>query len=180
LEHCGKSGSRFDPEKARWFNAQYLKTKDNSELADLYQPILENYGVKADKTMVEKVCGLIKERATFVSDFWSLSDYFFVAPESFEDKAVNKFWKGENPNRLQQLRDVIATIEDFRAEVLEHTIHSWIEQNQYPMGQIMNTFRLAIVGRSMGPSMMEIAELIGRDQTIQRINSALDKLGNPA
>ena len=180
LEHCGKSGSRFDPEKARWFNGQYLKTKSDAELAQLYAPILEQHGVVAEMNKVEKVCGLIKERATFVSDFWGLSDYFFVAPAEFEEKAVAKFWKGENPNRLKALREVIASVEEFRAETLEHAIHSWIEQNELPMGQVMNTFRLAVVGRSMGPSMMEIAEFIGREETILRIDSALDKLGNPA
>ena len=180
LEHCGKSGSRFDPEKARWFNGQYLKTKSDAELAQLYAPILEEKGVVAEMGKIEKVCGLIKERATFVSDFWNLSDYFFVAPAEFEEKAVAKFWKGENPNRLKALREVIAGVEEFRAETLEHAIHSWIEQNELPMGQVMNTFRLAVVGRSMGPSMMEIAEFIGREETIQRIDSALDKLGNPA
>ena len=87
---------------------------------------------------------------------------------------------GENPNRLKALREVIASVEEFRAETLEHAIHGWIEQNELPMGQVMNTFRLAVVGRSMGPSMMEIAEFIGREETIQRIDSALDKLGNPA
>mgnify|MGYP005757652095 CR=1 FL=1 len=173
LEHVGKSGSRFDPEKAKWFNAQYLRMKSDEELATLYRPVLEAKGIEASDEKVAKVCGLIKERAAFVSDFWPISAYFFATPEAYEEKAVAKFWKGDNPARLAELRDVIAGIGDFTKEAIDKTVHDWIAEKGYPMGQVMNTFRLAVVGASMGPGMADICEVIGKDETLRR----LDRIG---
>ncbi len=177
LEKVGKSGSRFDPEKAKWFNSQYLRMKPDEELAELYMPVLEGHGINTDKAVVTRVVGLIKERATFVSDFWGLSSYMFTAPTEYEAKAKDKFWKGENPARVAELRGILAGVADFSKENTEHVVHEWMVAKEYPMGQVMNSFRLAIVGQSMGPSMFEICEIIGKDETLARLDKALAVLG---
>ncbi|MCC8088520.1 MAG: glutamate--tRNA ligase [Rikenellaceae bacterium] len=176
LEKVGKSGSRFDPGKSKWFNAQYLKVKSDDELSELFHPVLASKGIYADKAKVEKICGMIKERATFVSDFWGLSSFFFIAPEIYDPKAVAKFWKGDNPQRLSELKELIAKSENFTSGELEKTVHDWITEKQYPMGQIMNSFRLCIVGESKGPNMFDICEIIGKEETVSRLNKALKTL----
>lgn len=176
LEKVGKSGSRFDPEKAKWFNAQYLKAKSNEELGALFLPILQDKGVEACIFMASKIAALIKERATFVSDFWDLSSFLFIAPESYDQKVVDKFWKGDIPTRIAQLREVLAEIGDFSSANIDKCVHEWIADHGYPMGQIMNSFRLAIVGQSKGPSMFDICEIIGQDETLKRLDTAVAKL----
>lgn len=176
LEHVGKSGSKFNPEKARWFNQQYLKAKSDEELAALYAPVLKEKGVEASSEQVARVCGLIKERAAFVSDFWDLSAYFFVAPREYEEKAVRKFWKGGNPACMARLREFLAGTDDFSKEGLEGNLHDWIAGQGLPMGQVMNSLRLAVVGASQGPGMADILSVIGRDETLSRLDRALREI----
>ncbi len=177
LERVGKSGARFDPEKARWFNATYLKTKTDEQLGELLLPILRSHGVDACIFLATKVARLVRERATFVADMWDLSSFIFNAPTEYEQKAVEKFWKGENPARLAALRGVLEGVGDFTAANIDTAIHSWIESNALPMGQVMNTFRLAVVGESKGPGMADICEMIGKEGTLERLSAALNKLG---
>lgn len=177
LDRVGKSGSRFDPEKAKWFNAQYLRAKSDEELAEMYLPIAQEHGAKCCIFMAAKIVGLIKDRATFVSDLWDLSSFLFEAPQDYDAKAVAKFWKGENPARMVELVELLEGIGDFSKENTEKTVHDWIESKGYPMGQVMNTFRLSIVGVSKGPSMFDICEIIGKDETIRRLRAAIEKLG---
>ncbi len=179
IEHVGKSGSRFNPEKARWFNAQHLKRKSDRELAELFLPELQKRGVEAPLDKVERICGLIKDRATFVSDFWDLSSYFFAAPQEYEEKAVRKFWKGENPARVAHIAELLECTEPFDVRRAEQTVHDWIVSESLPMGQVMNSLRLAVVGRSMGPGMFDIIELIGREETLRRIRHALTVIKIP-
>ena len=176
LEKVGKSGSRFDPEKAKWFNAQYLRAKPDEELGALFLPILREKGVKCCIFMASRVAGLIKERATFVSDFWDLSSFLFEAPESYDRKAVDKYWKGDNPAYVAELMGVLEGIGDFAKENIEKSVHDWIETRGYPMGQVMNSFRLAIVGASKGPGMADICEIIGKDETLRRLRVAQETL----
>ena len=173
LGRVSKSGARFDPEKAKWFNGQYLKCKNDKELAALYQLELSKKDVKISSEKLEKIVGLIKERATFISDFWDLSSYFFTAPEDYDEKAVRKFWKGENPARVDRLRNVLNGLVDFTQERIEPMVHDWIVTYEYPMGQVMNCLRLAIVGSSQGPNLFEICELLGKEETLRRIDRAL-------
>lgn len=173
LEKVGKSGARFDPEKAKWFNTQYMHKRSNEELGELFLPILQEHGVKSCIFLATKVAALIKERATFVSDFWDLSSFLFIAPESYDQKVADKFWKGDNPARIAQLREVLESIGDFTAENTEKIVHEWITSKEYPMGQIMNSLRLAIVGASKGPGMFDICALIGKDETLRRIDRAI-------
>ncbi len=179
LDRVSKSGARFQPEKARWFNQQYMHTKSNAELTNEFIPILLEKGIAWERDKIERVVGLVKERATFVNDLWELSSYFFVAPIVYDEKAVAKFWKGgggENPKRIAALRDMLAGEVDFSAAHLEELIHSEIERREWPMGQVMNSLRLALVGASMGPGLAEICELIGKPETIFRIDNALGRL----
>lgn len=177
IEHVGKSGARFNPEKARWFNAQHLKLKSDSYLSDLYIPVLKEKGIEnIDPRKVEKVCSLIKERATFISDFWDLSSFFFEAPTSFDAKVSQKFWKGENPNYVNHVGDILIELEDISSKNAEDVVHSWIKSNGLPMGQVMNSLRLALVGESKGPGIFDIVEVIGKSETIKRINYAIDNI----
>lgn len=178
IEKVGKSGSRFDHEKAKWFNAQYLRAKSDVELAGYFMPVLAERGVNGvDLQTVARVCGLIKERATFVSDFWDLGSFYFLAPTEYDAQVVAKFWKGENPALLAALREVIAGVPSVEAAVLEPLVKGWIGERGLPMGQVMNTFRLAVVGRSAGASMFDIVEVIGREETLSRIDRAVEVLG---
>ena len=176
LDRVSKSGARFDPEKAKWFNAHYMKEKSDSELARLYQPILHEHGIDCPEERVAKIVALVKDRATFVSDFWALSSYFFAAPDAYDEKAVKKFWKGENPERIGRLRGVLNGVVDFKAERIEPLVHDWIVTNEYPMGQVMNGFRLALVGASMGPSLFAICELLGKEETLRRLEAATERI----
>lgn len=176
LERVGKSGSRFDPEKAKWFNAHYLRMKPDGELGELYFEQLKKQGVKTTLEMATGAAGLIKDRATFVSDFWELSSFLFTAPESYDEKAAAKLWKGENPARVRELREVLAAAGDWSKESLHDTVHDWIVSKEYPMGQIMNCLRLSVVGASKGPDMFDILVFIGRDETLSRLDAALKAL----
>jgi glutamyl-tRNA synthetase len=177
LDRVSKSGARFQPEKARWFNHEYMLRKSDAELASEFLPILLDKGIAWERASLERIVGLVKERATFVSDLWDLSSYFFLAPVRYDEKAVAKFWKGENPARIATLREVLAGVVDFSSGALEKLIHGWIETNGYQIGQIMNSLRLVIVGASKWPGLAEICHIIGKPETLARIDHALDKLG---
>ena len=178
LERVSKSGARFDPEKARWFNAQYLHHKSDAELAALFLPVLAAHGHRdIPVAKVERIMGLIKERATFIGDLWPLAAYFFEAPQEYDPKAVAKFWKDDNPEHLQNLRRQLEVVEDFTAPNLEAKAHAWIEEQGLPMGKVMNTLRLALVGSSTGANLFDIAELIGREEFLRRIERAHEILG---
>ncbi len=176
LDRVSKSGARFDPEKAKWFNAQYLHKKDNAELAVPFLETLAARGITSCPLLAAKVVGLVKERATFAGDLWDLTSYFFMAPERYDQKTAEKFWKGENPARMAQLAGVMEGISDFSRENIDNTLHEWITSSGYPMGQIMNCLRLAMVGESKGPSVADICEVVGRDETVRRIRACLKAL----
>ena len=173
FDRVGKSGARFQPDKARWFNAQYMHRRDNGELARLFQPIMKEKGVEVPLDRVEYIVGLVKDRAVFVSDLWDLSSYFFVAPTEYDAKSVRKYWKDEVPARLAELRDALAGVEEFSVEATDRFVHEWNESKGYVIGQTMNSLRLAVVGACKGPSMFEILYVVGRDETVRRIDAAL-------
>ena len=176
LERVSKSGARFQPDKAKWFNAQYMHHKSDEELAELFQPILRENGVETTDCLAGKAAGIMKERATFISDLWDLTSYFFVAPTAYEEKQTKKYWKGENPARLKELREVLASIEDFSKENTEAVVGAWIAEKEYGMGQIMNTLRLALVGAGKGPGMYDVTAFIGKDECLKRIDYILENL----
>ncbi len=177
IDRVVKSGARFNPEKAKWFNQEYLRMKSDRELANEYDTILRNKGIVANIDFIEAVCSIIKERAHFVSDFWELSDYFFIAPASYDKQVVEKFWKGDIKTSIDQIKLLIEDISIFEKGVIEEDIHNFIKDNNLPMGKIMNCLRLALVGTSKGPGVIDIISLIGKDETIRRIDQAIERIG---
>lgn len=175
LSRVSKSGAKFDPEKNKWFNHQYLIKQSDETLAKMYLPILEEKGVKTDLGYVTKVVSLIKERADFVTDFWDLSDFFFVAPTEYDEKA-KKNWKEETPSLMKNLISVLENIEDFSAQNTETIVKEWLTTNEIGMGKVMQPFRMSLVGAMKGPDLFQIVELIGKDQTIKRLQNTIEKL----
>jgi glutamyl-tRNA synthetase len=176
IERVNKSGARFDPEKAKWFNQQYLKTKTDAELASDYQVILKSKGIQANNAFIEKVVSQIKERAVFVSDFWEQSSFYFAAPESYDEKTAQKFWKEDSPKLVNDCLEILKKVEPFTSHGQEEAIKKYIEKNELGFGKIMNPLRLAIVGAGKGPHLFDITEMIGREETVKRIETALHKL----
>jgi glutamyl-tRNA synthetase len=169
LDRVNKSGARFDPEKIKWFNHHYLQTKSSHELAKLFNPT-------NDKAYAEKVISLIKERATFVSDFWELGSFFFEPPKEYDVKAAGKQWKENTSELMQELISVLEKINDFSTENTETTVKQWITNKNLSFGQIMPPLRLALVGEMKGPHVFDIISLIGKKETISRIQKAAKDL----
>jgi len=176
IDRVGKSGSKFDPEKAKWFNHQYLIAKSDDELAGLYLQILENKGIKPDYNFVKTICGLIKERASFVEDFWDQSFFFFQAPDSYDSKIVKKKWKENTPQILIEIINRFENIDTFIAENIENSIKDYLFEKNFGMGQVMNVIRLSLVGSNKGPDLFTIIELIGKKEVVKRVNSAINRI----
>lgn len=176
LERVTKSGSKFDPKKAEWFNHQYMVKKANAELVQLYLPVLKEKGIEADAATVERVVGMIKERANFVKEFWDQSFFFFQAPDSYDEKVVKKRWKNEVPQQIAAVKDIIANVVEFTGENAKAAVSAHIEKNEWGFGAIMNALRLCVVGAGMGPDLFEIIEIIGQQETVSRIDKALQVL----
>ena len=176
LDRVSKSGAKFSPDKTKWFNQQYMQTKSNVGLTNLYIPILEEKGVLTDKKKVEKVVSLIKERATFVSDFWDLSNFFFEAPDSYDEKASRKSWKEGTTELMQELSEVIEKIEDFTSSTIENQVKNWITDKEIGFGKVMQPLRLGLVGAMKGPHLYDIIEFIGKKETLNRIQTSIEKL----
>ncbi len=175
-----KSGARFDPEKTKWYNQQWLQRKSDGELADLFNSFLDDKEIPRDArndSFVENVVSLIKERASFVQDFWELGDYFFVAPTKYAEKAVKKQWKEDTPQIIKQVEELIGNIDDFSSENIEKTIKDWIANQELSFGKVMPPLRLVIVGDMKGPHLFDIMALLGKEKCLQRIENALVNLG---
>jgi glutamyl-tRNA synthetase len=173
LDRVVKSGARFNPDKAKWFNQQYLRQKSNEALARLYRPELEKRGIVYQENYVAKVCGFIKERVNFVHEFWEQSSYFFEAPKNYEEKAMQKHWKTETPAIMQQLCQLLEEADGFSPEITEPLVHRWIADSALNTGAVMNAFRLCVVGASKGPGMFEIIAMLGKEETLRRIKALL-------
>lgn len=176
LDRVSKSGARFQPDKAKWFNAQYMHRKSDAELAALFQPILREHGVEVSDEIAGRAAGIMKERATFITDLWDLTSYFFIAPHEYDEKQVKKYWKGDNPAHLAEVREVLASIDDFSLENTERVVNAWIAEKGYGMGQVMNTLRLALVGAGKGPGMYDVTSFLGKEETLRRIDYLLANL----
>ncbi|TXD52765.1 MULTISPECIES: glutamate--tRNA ligase [unclassified Polaribacter] len=175
LNRVSKSGAKFSPDKASWFQQQYMQTKDDALLTDLYIPILLEKGIDKEKEYVLKVVSSIKERAIFVADFWELSSYFFEAPKEYDAKASKKNWKEDTATLMQELTAIIANVSNFTSENTEKEIKEWITAKEIGFGKIMQPLRLSLVGKLAGPHLFDIIAMIGKDDTIQRINNAIEK-----
>jgi len=173
LERVGKSGSRFDPEKAKWFNHQYLIKKEDKILCELFQPILKAKGFQVTDDFATKIIGLIKERAIFVNDFWDQSFFFFEQPVSYDPQMIKKHWKENTSDVLSLLFDRISEEEEFSTHSLDKLIKSFVEERQIGVGLIMAPIRLALVGSAIGPGVTVIMELLGKNEVLDRINRAI-------
>ena len=176
LERVSKAGARFQPDKAKWFNAQYMHSLTAEELAPLMQPILKAHGIEVSDEVAGKAADIMKERMTLVTDMWDLTSFFFVAPTEYEEKLAKKQWKGENPAMLAELRGVLESIDDFSKENTEVVVRAWIEAKGFALGQVMNTLRLALVGAGKGPGMFDVTEFIGKEECLKRIDTILATL----
>ena len=175
LNRVHKSGAKFDPEKNKWFNHQYLIKQNNEDLAKSFSPILEEKGFSPSLELTTKIVSLIKERAHFVSEFWDLTDFFFQAPTSYDEKA-SKNWKEETPTLMQELISVLENIEDFTSANIETIVKDWLTKNEIGIGKVMQPFRLSLVGALKGPHLFDIDEIIGKEETISRIQKAISTL----
>ena len=180
LEKCSKSGAKFDYEKGKWFNHQYLQLKDNMELAKQFRPTIQAKGFDMDEAQLAQIVGAVKSRVTFANELWDQTSFYFVAPTQYDEKAVQKRWKSETKNELGALVNYLKTIsdDDFSSvELSEKLVISWIETSGYNMGNVMNPFRLSLVGEMKGPHIFDITAVLGKAETIRRIQTAIEKLG---
>jgi len=175
LGRVHKAGAKFDPEKNKWFNHHYLVQQSDASLALPFDGILKEKGINKDIAYVEKVVGLVKERATFVTDLYDLSDFFFVAPAAYDEKAA-KNWKEDTGSIMQELISVVENIGDFTSVNIETIVKDWMTKNEIGMGKVMQPFRLSLVGALKGPHLFDIIEMIGKEETVQRIQKAISTL----
>lgn len=182
FSHCSKSGARFAFEKGRWFNHEYLMNTPGEKLAEMFAPYMQQNGVNPAEFRTDytaRALELVKGRAELLPDLWTQADFFFKAPESYAEKDVRKRWKEDTPQIMEQLIGVLESLEDFSSAAAEPVVLGWITDNGYHMGNVMNAFRLAVVGRCTGPHMFDITELIGRPETIRRLRRAIDSIKLP-
>ncbi len=179
LDRVSKAGARFQPEKARWFNAQWISRLTAEELAPLVQPYLRAEGLDVSDELAGRAAFIMRERATLLPDFWELINYFFVAPTEYDAKQTKKYWKGDNPRIIAEVRDILAAIDDFSLENTEAIVGAWIAEKGYGMGQVMNTLRLALVGAGKGPGMYDVTSFLGREECVERIDRLIERLPVP-
>jgi glutamyl-tRNA synthetase len=174
LKRIHKSGAKFDPEKNKWFNHQYLQKQTDESLAEAFKVILEEKGISTSLD-ITRIVTSIKERANFITEFWDLADYFFVAPTSYDEKAA-KNWKEETPELMKQVVEQLQNIEDFTSTNIETLLKDWMTTNEIGMGKVMQPLRLSLVGALKGPHLFDIIELIGKEETSSRIEKAIATL----
>jgi glutamyl-tRNA synthetase len=174
LDRVVKSGSRFDPDKARWFNKHYFQGKSEKELAVLFKPILEEKGITEADGRTEKVIAEIKERCEFVSDLWEHGSYFFIAPDSYDDKTIKKHWKVDTPGKLTAIADMLSELNEWDADTIRQKFSDFINSKQWSFGKVMSPLRLCLVGANRGPDIFRIFELLDQGETIRRIRKGVE------
>jgi len=172
LAHVVKSGARFDPAKAKWFNRHYLQQKTPAELAGLFFPFLNEKGISTDLDHLEQIVGMIQDRCEFVKDLWEQGHYFFLAPESYDEKIIQKKWKPDTNEKLQSIAELFETITEWNAEAIKESFSTFMTEKEWGFGVVMVPIRLALVGSSSGPDLFAIFEMIGKEETIGRIRKA--------
>lgn len=176
IERVSKSGAKFDVEKAHWYNHQYLSKKTAEELAQFLIPILVEKEIDVCTDYVEQVCGLIHDRAVLIPDLWNQSHFFFLNPESYDEKVVAKIWKAETPALLSEYATILEATEPFTKDAIEENTKAYVQQKGIGMGQLMNPLRLTVVGTNAGPGMMDMMEVIGKEYVIRRIKAGIEKI----
>lgn len=178
ITHCNKSGARFDYKKAKWFNHEYILRKSDKEITQLFLPYLKEHGIEATLDKVTTVVGLMKDRVDFVKELWGVCKFFFVAPTEYDAKTVKKRWKEYSADQMTELLNLLKGLSDFSLKNQEDTVMKWIEEKGYKTGDIMNAFRLTLVGEGKGPHMFDISSVLGKEETIRRMQRAIDILGH--
>ena len=178
LEHCSRSGAKFDFMKARWFNHEYILRTHSSELAPAFDEILKANGINETPERVAEVVEMMKGRVNFVKELWPLCKFFFVAPEEYDAKTVKKRWKQNSPEVMGELRDLLASLDDFSIENQDKHVMDWIAAKGYGTGNVLNAFRLTIVGEGIGPHVFDISAFLGKEETLRRMDRAIRVLGH--
>ena len=176
ITKCSKSGTKFDYKKGIWFNHEYILRKSDDEIARLFAPIVANNGVETTLDRVRQVVHMMKDRVDFVKELWPLCSFFFIAPTSYDEKTVRKRWKEYSAKQMTELAQVLADIDDFSLENQEKVVMKWVEDKGYKLGDVMNAFRLALVGIGKGPGMFDISAFLGKDETLARLHKAIETL----
>ena len=179
FEHCSKSGAKFDYKKGAWFNHEYLLREDDATLAQLFKPVLEANGVKPEEfgdDFITRTVALVKGRVSFVSELWDQGKFFYVAPTTYAEKDIKKRWSAEMPAIMEELIGVLEGIADFTSKPSEDIVLAWIAEKGYHLGNVMNAFRLTVVGECKGPHMFDVTELIGKEETIDRIRRGIAEI----
>ncbi len=179
IEHISKSGAKFNVEKAKWFNHEYLQKCSDERIAEMFLPQLKEHGIDAPMDYVVKVCGMMKERISFPSELWDQTHYFFVAPTEYDPKAVAKRWKPGMTSHMAKVIEILNTVPFEYDAIHQALLEDYIKGNELNMGQIMNSLRLAVVGTTVGPDMLTLVMTIGKEETIARVQRAIDTLGEP-
>lgn len=177
ITKCQKAGARFDFQKAVWFNHEYMLSKSSKEIAQLFAPIVAGNGVDESLERVTQVVEMMKDRVNFVKELWPLCSFFFLPPIAYDEKTVRKRWKPDSAKVMGELADVLASIDDFSIEGQEPVVMQWVEQQGYKLGDVMNAFRLALVGEGKGPGMFDISAFLGKQETLDRLHKAIETLG---
>ena len=177
ITKCSKSGAKFDYQKGIWFNHEYILRKSDEEIARLFAPIVANNGVEETFERVQLVVSMMKDRVSFVKELWPLCSFFFIAPTEYDEKTVKKRWKENSTQQMTELCEVLENIDDFSIEGQEAIVEKWIADKGYKMGDIMNAFRVALVGIGKGPGMFDISAFLGKEETIHRLKKAIQVLG---
>ena len=178
FEHCSKKGAKFDFEKGKWFNHEYLMNMADDELAQVFKPVLAQHVDPAQFSdeYIAQAVGLVKSRVNFVHELWDQARFFFVRPEEYAEKDIRKRWKPETPDIMRALIEVLRGIDDFTSQNSEEIVLGWIKEHEYHMGNVMNAFRLTVVGECKGPHMFDISQLLGKDETIARIEAGIENI----
>jgi glutamyl-tRNA synthetase len=176
FERVNKSGAKFDPEKTKWFNQQYLRKKSDAELAELFQPILKEKGIIADQKFVEQVCRLVKEKAHFVNEFWDGGSYFFIAPTAYDADVIKKRWNEQTSAFIKEVTNVYKNLTGFTAHETETVFKATAEKCGLGPGQVMQLFRVCLSGVGGGPMLFEMVELLGKDEVVKRLETASNSI----
>jgi len=177
ISKCSKSGAKFDYQKGIWFNHEYILRKSNEEITELFAPIVAEHGINEPKERINAVVAMMKDRVNFVHELWPLCSFFFIAPTEYDEKTVKKRWKEDTPRMMSELADLLENMQDFDdVESQEKQIVDWCTSKEYKLGEIMNPFRLALVGEGKGPGMCDISSFLGKEETLKRLRRAIAEI----
>ena len=174
ITRCSKAGAKFDYQKGIWFNHEYILSKSDDEIAELFAPIVANNGVDESLERITQVVHMMKDRVDFVKELWPLCSFFFVAPLEYDPKTVRKRWKDYSVQQMTELAALLESLDDFSLENQEEKVMKWVEDKGYKLGDVMNAFRLTLVGIGKGPGMFDISAFLGKEETLKRLHKAIE------